>query len=123
MDRSITFERLEFSHIKASKGKYKEYYNLVSDYHCLSIGLVFKKRFWHYTQDPPTFRSNVYDLGLSELRKNLIEDVKKVKTTYHITAYKNLNIIRDKFHPDLIHQIAIMINDLRHVHYLETAEI
>ncbi len=56
---------------------------------------------------------------IAGLHNELIECVRIAKTTYFQTAYKNLNLVRDRLHPDIIPQLVMTINDLRRVHYLE----
>ncbi len=63
-------------------------------------------------------QNNLTTLG--NLRDTLIVNAKSAKIEYYATAHKNLNLVRDKLHPDVVPYIVRMINDLRQSHYLDS---
>ncbi len=95
----------------------QEKYELYIDGYLKPNTIIWYDFLWY---DVPT--SHVTYDQVNALRAELIADVIAVRSVYYTTAYKNLNLVRDKLHPDVITTLVNLINDLRVVHYLETPD-
>ncbi len=125
MDLSpIIFDKLEF--LRYSRDG--EHYKLSSTTDHMIFDLTYDEydvswSKWCFTNSDCPENVSILISSMNDFRNDLCHVAKLAKATYYITAYKNLNLVRDRLHPDLIPNIVILINNLRHPHYLETVKI
>ncbi len=126
-ESAVVFDNMIFLNLKKSKCTehhdfMNECYKVTSSLNDTTVEMSMTCGGWDYTY-PNCYRPRFHNLtnpSLDILKVKLIERVQLAKETYFQAVFKNLNLVRDRLHRDIIPQIVMMLSDLRHVHYLET---
>ncbi len=98
-----------------STDRHKEYFLISSETATVEILHYTFNNAYNYARIEDRDDKLTYDV-IDGLRTELIADTKQQRKV----QIAKVNLIRDKFHPDIIPLIVNLLNDLIPIHYLET---
>ncbi len=126
----VIFDRIQFlglgkSCCSSHSNYIDECYKVTSSLNDTVVEMSLKCGGWTYADhsNRPKYSHNLNADLMSDLREKLVAKIKYAKEMYYITAYKNLNLVRDNLHSDILLAIVNFVHNLRQPNYLESVEI
>ncbi len=123
----VIFNKMEFLGVGKStcpnhNDGLEELYKLTSSLSTMTVGLSYRCNKWMFTDiiNSPNYPNNINMDLVAILNRDMIQRVSVAKATHYFIVFKNLNLVKNKLHPDVLPIIVNFVHSLRQIHYLES---